>query len=138
MQQIIRGGCKMNSQMNSYKNQQIMTSSPEQLTLLLYNGALRFLKESISAIEQGDIQKAHNANKRVQAIVREFVLTLDMSIEISKSWAQLYEYTEYCLIQGNIKKDVKMLQQAKSVLEELREAWVGAMKQTHVARAIAK
>ncbi|MDR3587748.1 MAG: flagellar export chaperone FliS [Desulfosporosinus sp.] len=119
---------------NAYKNQQIMTAPPEQLTLLLYNGALRFLNESILATEQGDIQKAHNANKRVQDIVREFVITLDMSYEISKNFAQLYEYTEYCLIQGNIKKDVKLLQQAKDVLQELREAWVGAMKQTQVAR----
>jgi len=125
----------MNAQMaNAYKNQQVMTASPQQLTLLLYNGALRFLSESILALEQGDIQKAHNANMRVQDIVREFVLTLDMDYEISKSWAPLYEYTEYCLIQGNIKKDVKLLYQAKSVLEELRDAWVGAMKQTQLAR----
>ena len=126
-----------NSQMaNAYKNQQVMTSSPEQLTLLLYNGALRFLTESILAMEQRDIQKSHNANRRVQDIVREFVLTLDMSYELSKSWAQLYEYTQYCLIQGNIKKDVKQLHQAKEMLEDMREAWVGAMKQTHVARAV--
>jgi len=125
----------LNSQMaNAYKTQQIMTAPPEQLTLLLYNGALRFLNECIMAMEQGDIPKAHNANMRVQDIVREFVLTLDMSYEISKNYAQLYEYTEYCLIQGNIKKDVAKLQQAKNVLEELREAWVGAMKQTRVSR----
>jgi len=126
-----------NAQMaNAYKNQQVMTSSPEQLTLLLYNGALRFLMESIVAMEQGDIQKAHNSNMRVQAIVREFVITLDMSYELSQDWAKLYEYTQYCLIQGNVKKDVEKLQQAKSVLEDMREAWVGAMKQTHVARAV--
>lgn len=129
----------MNSQMaNAYKNQQIMTSSPEQLTLLLYNGALRFLNESILAMEKGDIEKSHNSNLRVQDIVREFVRTLDMSYELSKSWALLYEYTEYCLIQGNIHKDVEQLNQAKSVLQELRDAWEGAMKQTHVARAVCK
>ncbi|WP_407307300.1 flagellar export chaperone FliS [Desulfosporosinus sp. SB140] len=128
----------VNSQMNAYKNQQIMTASPAQLTLLLYNGALRFLNESIMALEQGNIQKAHNANMRVQDIIREFVRTLDMNYEISKPWAQLYEYVEYCLIQGNIKKDVKQLQQAKQVLQELRDAWEGAMKQTHVERAVAK
>ena len=129
-----------NSQMmaNVYKNQQVMTSSPEQLTLLLYNGALRFLTESILAMEQGDIQKSHNANMRVQDIIREFVCTLDMSYELSKTWAQLYEYTEYCLIQGNIKKDVKQLLQAKDVLQELRDAWGEAMKLTHVARAVGK
>lgn len=128
-----------NSQMAiAYKNQQVMTASPEQLTLLLYNGALRFLAESIQATEQGDIPKAHNANMRVQAIVLEFVRTLDRSYELAETWAQLYEYTEYCLIQGNIKKDVKQLHEAKNMLEDMREAWVGAMKQTHVARAVGK
>jgi len=123
---------------NAYKNQQVLTSSPEQLTLLLYNGALRFLSESILAMEQKDIPKSHNANMRVQAIVREFMHTLDMSIELSKTWAQLYEYTEHCLIQGNIKKDVAQLLQAKEMLEDMREAWMGAMKQTHVSRATGK
>lgn len=129
----------VNPQMaNAYKNQQIMTSSPEQLTLLLYNGALRFLTESISAMEQGDIQKSHNSNMRVQDILCEFIRTLDMSYELSKTWAQLYEYTEHCLIQGNIKQDVTLLQQAKEVLQELRDTWAEAMKQTHAARAVSK
>lgn len=123
---------------NAYKTQQIMTASPAQLTLLLYNGALRFLNESITAVEQGDISKAHNANMRVQDIIREFMRTLDMSYEISHSWAQLYEYVEYCLIQGNIKRDLKQLEQAKFVLSELRDAWEGAMKQTHTERAAAR
>lgn len=123
---------------NVYKSQQIMTASPGQLTLMLYNGALRFLNESILAMEQGDIQKAHNANMRVQDIVHEFVVTLDMSYEISKGFAQLYEYTEYCLIQGNIKQDVAQLHHAKDVLLGLRDAWVGAMKQTQLAQAVGK
>ena len=89
-------------------------------------------------MEQGDIQKAHNANMRVQDIVREFVITLDMSYEISKNWAQLYEFTENCLIQGNIKKDVAELHKAKNVLQELRDAWIGAMKQTQLVRAVGK
>lgn len=126
----------VNPQMaNAYKNQQVMTSSPQQLTLLLYNGALRFLNESILAMEQDDLQKSHNANIRVQDIVREFVITLDMNYEISTTWAQLYEYTEHCLIQGNINKDVTQLLQAKDVLQELRDAWVEAMKLTQLARA---
>ncbi|WP_042340020.1 flagellar export chaperone FliS [Desulfosporosinus youngiae] len=123
---------------NAYKNQQIMTSSPEQLTLLLYNGAIRFLTESILAMEQGDMPKSHKANLRVQEIVTEFVRTLDMSYEMSKTWAQLYEYTEYCLIQGNIKKDVSLLQQAKGMLTELRDTWAEAMKKTHMSRAVGR
>lgn len=129
----------LNSQMaNAYKNQQIMTASPAQLTLLLYNGALKFLNESIIALEQGDIQKSNSANLRVQNIIREFVVTLDMSYEVSKTWAQLYEYIEYSLIQGNIKKDIEQLQNAKSILQEMRDTWEEAMKQTQVTRAAGK
>lgn len=129
----------LNSQMaNAYKNQQIMTASPAQLTLLLYNGALKFLNESIIALEQGDIQKSNSANLRVQNIIHEFVATLDMSYEVSKTWAQLYEYIEYCLIQGNIKKDIKFLQNAKSILQEMRDTWEEVMKQTQITRAAGK
>lgn len=128
-----------NAQMvSAYKNQQVMTASPEQLTLLLYNGALRFLTESILAMEKGEIQTSHNANLRVQDIVREFVQTLNMQYELSKTWAQLYEYIEYCLVQGNMKKDTKLLQQAKDMLTEMRDTWAEAMKQTHIARAAGK
>ena len=123
---------------NTYKNQQIMTASPEELTLLLYNGALRFVSESITSMEQGNIQQSHNANLRAQDIVREFMYTLDMKYDISKTWLPLYEYIIHCLIQGNIKKDKEQLLQAKSVLSELREAWVGAMKQSRMARAVGK
>jgi len=123
---------------NAYKNQQIMTASPEELTLLLYNGALRFVTESIITMEQGDMQQSHNANLRAQDIVREFMYTLDMKYEISKTWLPLYEYIAHCLIQGNIKKDKEQLLQAKSVLAELREAWIGAMKQTRMSKAVGK
>lgn len=128
-----------NSQIaNAYKNQQAMTSTPQQLTLLLYNGALRFLSESILAMEQGDIQKSHNANLRVQDIIREFVATLDMNYELSKPWAQLYEYIEYCLIQGNLKKDVQLLLQARDILQEMRDTWAEAMKLARASQAVAK
>jgi len=129
----------VNTNMTSaYKNQQIMTSSPEELTLLLYNGAIRFVSESVTSMDQGNMQQSHNANLRAQDIVREFMATLDMKYEISKTWMPLYEYIVHCLIQGNMKKDKEQLLQAKSVLSELREAWVGAMKQTRMAKAVGK
>lgn len=123
---------------NVYKNQQIMSAAPEQLTLLLYNGALRFLNESILAMEQGDLPRSHNANLRVQNIVREFVRTLDMRYELSQNWAQLYEFIEYSLIQGNIKKDISKLKEAKTILQEMRDTWEEAMKQAHTAQVVGK
>ncbi|WP_434511441.1 flagellar export chaperone FliS [Desulfitobacterium sp. AusDCA] len=111
-----------------YKSQQILTSSPEQLTLMLYNGAIRFIDESMIAIDKKDLQKSHNANMRAQDIVREFIATLDMSYDIAKGYYQLYDYVEFRLIQANLKKDKSQLEEAKQILVELRDAWEQAMK----------
>jgi flagellar protein FliS len=116
---------------NAYKRQQIMTASPEELTLMLYNGAIRFVTESINAIDEKNIQKAHAANMKAQAIVHEFMVTMDMTLEISKTWILIDEYILHCLIQVNIKKDKTDLEEAKRLLVEFRDTWFQAMKLVH-------
>ncbi len=120
---------------NQYKNQQAMTASPEELTLMLYNGAIRFVAESIQGIENNDMQKAHNANIRSQEIIREFRATLDMQYEIAKQLDPLYEYMEYQLLQANAKKDIVQLSEVKNMLQELRDTWYQAMKLVRGQRA---
>ena len=122
----------------AYKRQQIMTASPAELTLMLYNGAIRFVNESIMALESSDIPKCHNANIKAQNIVREFMVTLDMQYEISQSWAALYEYIHYRLVQANLKKDREMLTEARGLLTELRDTWHQAMKAVRVPEAVGK
>ena len=112
----------------AYRNQQIMTASPEQLTLMLYDGAIRFLRASITAIEAKDMEKAHDRNMRTQEIVREFRQTLNMDIELSENWDRLYEFMEYRLMEGNVKKDKAMLQDVLDLLKEMRDTWAEAMK----------
>ncbi|MBP1764541.1 MAG: fliS [Firmicutes bacterium] len=123
---------------NAYKQQQIMTASPEELTLMLYNGAIRFISESVAALETGDMQACHNKNMRAQDIVKEFMCTLDMQYEISQGWYKLYDYINYRLIQANLKKDKEMLLEAKGLLTELRDTWFQAMKEIRPARAIGR
>lgn len=113
---------------NTYKTQQIMTASPEELTLMLYNGAIRFVNESIQAMQKGNLEKANASNLRAQDIVREFMSTLDMQYEVSQNWMTLYNFIEYSLIQGNVKKQIQPLEEAKSILIELRTTWIEAMK----------
>ena len=112
----------------AYRNQQIMTASPEQLTLMLYDGAIRFLRASITAIEAKDMEKAHDMNMRTQEIVREFRQTLNMDIELSENWDKLYEFMEYRLMEGNVKKDKAMLQDVLDLLRDMRDTWAEAMK----------
>ena len=122
----------------AYKEQQIRTASPAELTLMLYNGAIRFVNESILALESSDIPKCHNANIKAQNIVREFMFTLDMQYEISQNWAALYEYIHYRLVQADIKKDRAMLVEARGLLTELRDAWHAAMKAVRMPEAVGK
>ncbi|MEN6565543.1 MAG: flagellar export chaperone FliS [Veillonellales bacterium] len=114
---------------NAYKRQQIMTASPEELTLMLYNGAIRFVTESILAIEKKEIEKAHRANMRAQNIMREFMVTMDMKQDISKNWLLIDEYILHCLVQGNVGKNKPQLEEARRWLIEFRDAWFQAMKQ---------
>lgn len=123
---------------NAYKTQQIMTASPQELTLMLYNGAIRFIAESIQAIERKDMQKAHESNMRAQDIVREFMNTLDMQYEVSEGLDKLYDYIEYRLIQANLKKDVAQLEEAKGMLTELRDTWYQAMKLVRGQQVVGK
>jgi len=138
----MQGGIVMNAtnSANAYKRQQIMTASPEELTLMLYNGAIRFVTESIRAIDEKDIPKAHAANMKAQAIVREFMVTIDLSLEISQTWIVIDEYILHRLVQGNIKKDKVQLEEAKRLLVEFRDTWFQAMKlvQGDRAKAVGK
>ena len=113
---------------NAYKAQQIMTASPEQLTLMLYNGALRFVGEAMQALDEGDLEKANRTNLRAQDIVREFMCTLKLEYEVAKGYYALYDYIEFRLVQANIKKDKGMLEEAKGLLTEMRDTWAEAMK----------
>lgn len=117
---------------NAYKQQQILTATPEQLILMLYNGCIKFINESIKAMEAKDIQQAHNSCIRAQDIVTELVASLDMQYPISKELATLYEYVSHELVTANLKKEPVHLDNAKMVITNIREGWVEAMK---IARA---
>lgn len=114
---------------NAYKQQQVLTSSPEELTLMLYNGALRFVAESMQGLERGELEKAHSTNLKAQAIIRELMVTLDMQYDISQNLFQLYDYIVYKLVQGNIKKNKADLEDAKTIITDMRDTWFQAMKQ---------
>jgi flagellar biosynthetic protein FliS len=121
---------------NAYKSQQILTASREELTLMLYNGAIRFIAESVAATEKADFARANDRNQRAQDIVSEFMATLDMKYEISKNLWALYDYINYRLVQANLHKDVGQLEEAKGLLAELRDTWAEAMKKNRIAKVV--
>ena len=118
----------INAAAEAYKRQQVMTATPEALTLMLYNGCLRFMTEGIDAIHKKDYEQANTSLQKAQNIISEFRLTLKMEYDISKQLMPLYNYVYDCLVMGNIKSDVTKVEEAKGINTELRDAWAQAMK----------
>jgi len=112
----------------AYKNQQVNNAGPEQLTLMLYSGAARFVAENIKAVEEGRYDDSHKAHLRAQDILLYLIDTLDTQYDISQNLFQLYDYIIFRLNEANLKKDVGQLTEAKEMLIELRDAWCEAMK----------
>ena len=105
-----------------------MTASPQELTLMLYDGAIKFGNQAKIAIENGDIEKAHNSIVKVQNIIVEFRSTLDMQYEISGSLNLLYEYIDRRLFDADMAKDIEALDEAIDFIRELRNTWKEAMQ----------
>lgn len=118
----------------AYKRQQIMTATPEALTLMLYNGCLRFLSEGMKALEEKKYEAANTALQKSQRIINEFRMTLKMEYEISKQLMPLYDYCYDRIFIGNLKSDLAPLKEAQTIMTELRDAWAQAMKKARMER----
>ena len=112
----------------AYKRQQVLTATPERLTLMLYNGCLKFMKEGIEAIEKKDYEAANTNLQKAERIITEFRVTLNMDYEISHQLMPLYNYAYDCLVEGNMKSSVDKVNEAKDIISGLRDAWAQAMK----------
>ncbi len=112
-----------------YQQSSIMTASPEELTLMLYNGAIKFINLAKIHIENKEIEKANNAIKRAQDIIMELNNTLDMNYEISNNLRSIYTFIMEKLLDANIKKDNKFLDEALPLIEEIRDTWKEAIKE---------
>lgn len=111
-----------------YRRNQFDTASPAELTMMLYNGAIRFLNQAKQAIEDRDFETANERIKRTQDIVQELLTSLDTRYDIGKQLAQMYDYIYYRLTQANVKKDTAMVDEAIRLISELREGWKEVVK----------
>ncbi|MEQ2527508.1 flagellar export chaperone FliS [Bacillaceae bacterium CLA-AA-H227] len=108
---------------NVYKQNSVYTASPGELTLMLYNGCLKFIHQGIKGIEEHNIVQRNENIKKAQAIILEFITTLDMKYEISKQMLPLYEYMHRRLIEANIKNDKDILVEIEGLVTEFRDTW---------------
>ncbi len=113
---------------DQYLEQKVMSSSPEGLTLMLYEGALKFIRQAKFFNEEKNIEKTSNAIIRAEAIYSELQSTLNLDYPIGKELDRLYDYVIRRLTEANLKKDSEILIEVEGMTEEFRDTWKEAMK----------
>lgn len=113
----------INNPYAKYQNNSVNTSTPGELTLMLYNGCLKFIEQAKRALEVGDIGEKNKSIQKAQAIITELMLTLDTSYPVAKNMLVLYEFAISRLIDGNIKNESALFDEASTIITEFRDTW---------------
>lgn len=117
-----------NPYLQQYNNSKILTASPAELTLMLYEGAIKFCNIAIAGIEQKDIQKAHTNIVKAERIINHLRITLDMKYPVAQDFERIYEYLDRRLVEANMKKDKEILEEVLTHLRSVRDTWKEVMR----------
>ena len=112
-----------------YQNNKVLTAGPAELTLMLYEGAIKFCNIAILAIEQKNIEKAHINIIKTEKIIDYFRQTLDMSYPVAEDFERVYSYLSRRLTEANVKKDKEILEEVNQHLHSMKDTWTEVMKQ---------
>ena len=115
-----------------YKNNKIMSASAPELTLMLYDGSIKFLNVAEFAIEKGDLQKAHDNLIKTERIIEYLRNTLDMKYPVAKDFENMYSYISRRLVEANMTKDKDIVVELNGHMHSIRDNWVEVMRANHV------
>jgi flagellar protein FliS len=118
----------------AYKDGKILTASPAELTLMLYEGAIKFCNIAIMAIEKGDKDKANSNIIKAENIIAEFRSTLDPKYSVAKDFDVMYDYIYRRLVEANMKKDKDILEEILVYIRDMRDTWKEVMSPAKVAK----
>lgn len=110
-----------------YNRNKILTATPAELTLLLYEGAIKFCNIAQVAIENNDTEKAHTNIVKAEMIIEELQSTLNRKYPVAEDFDNVYKYIYSLLVDANMKKDTQVLDQALVELRGMRDTWKEVM-----------
>lgn len=113
----------MNKAYSTYQNNAVNTASSGELTLMLYNGCMKFIKQAKRDMEQNNYEAKNTNIQKAQNIIQELMITLDQKAEISKQMMPLYEYMHFQLKEANVKNDAAILDEVLGFVIEFRDTW---------------
>lgn len=114
-----------------YQNNSVLTARPEELTLMLYNGAIKFCNLAGEAIEKKEIEKSNLNIIKAQKIIAELRVNLDKSYSVAEEMDRMYEYIYHLLVQANISKNREALDTATHFIREFRDLWKEVIKKAN-------
>lgn len=124
----------INNPYAKYQSQSVNTATKEELTLMLYEGCVKFINRAIIGIEDKNIEMANNNILKAQDIIQELNMTLNMDYEIAQSMRSLYTYMLEQLMEANLKKDKVILEEVKGYAADFRDTWKEAMKRARMGK----
>ena len=113
---------------NVYKSNSIQTASPAELTLMLYDGAIKFCNIALGAMEKNDVEKVNTNIIKAERIISEFRATLDFKYPVAQDFDRVYDYIYRRLVEANIHKDAEVLEDALKYIREMRDTWKEVMR----------
>jgi flagellar protein FliS len=119
---------------DTYLNRAVQTATPADLTLMLYEGAIKFCNIALIALEKKDYQKVNENLKKAQNIITEFRYTLDHKYPVWEDFDRVYDYIYRRLVEGNINKDPEIIEDALKYIREMRDTWKEVMRLNKVGR----
>ena len=118
----------MNNPYQSYKQNSVNTASPGELTLMLYNGCLKFMTLAKKAINDGNMEAKNTNLLKAQNIIHEFMVTLNMDYKVSKELMAMYDYLHRRLVEANVKSELAIIEEVEGFVAELRDTWKEAIQ----------
>ncbi|MGJ9457620.1 flagellar export chaperone FliS [Oceanobacillus sp. CF4.6] len=113
----------VNKAYQTYQNNAVNTASGGELTLMLYNGCMKFIKQAMKDMDDKNYEAKNKNIQKAQNIIQELMITLDPKVEISKQILPLYEYMQYQLKEANIKNDASKLEEVLEFVKDFRDTW---------------
>lgn len=113
-----------------YGNNRVNTASQAELTLMLYEGAVKFGNIAITALEKKDYETTNINIQKCRNIIVELTSTLNMKYAVAEDFKKMYDYIFALLIHANLEKDMEMLDRAVSEIRDMRDIWKQIMGKT--------
>lgn len=107
----------------AYQQNSVLTATPGELTLMLYNGCLKFIRQSKRAVQMKETEQKNINLQKAQAIIHELMVTLDQKQPVAKSMMQLYDYIYRRMIEANLKNDPEILDEVEGLVIDFRDTW---------------